>query len=168
MAYTASGMSAFASTSVFRGILTIRSSGPQLADGGSGSATSEMSVPMTAKSPPSSSQISGHPWHANVRAPSACGSGPSRLINIPNYYYSNVHCQPLILIIIQCAGKQLPQFGCLPCCPHLAGGTGATPHFHDPFGGNVWVVPGHDQPGGARTSESITRYPAPNMRPSGN
>lgn len=84
---------------------TIRSSGPQLADGGSFEAASVMSMPMTAKSPDSSSQISGQLRSAIVRAPFACGSGPILRRNMPNYYYSNLHCQAFGLVILQCAKR---------------------------------------------------------------
>lgn len=55
----------------------MRSSGPQAAVAGKCAfATSVMSMPITAKSPFESSQISGQPLQAIVRAPFACGSGP--------------------------------------------------------------------------------------------
>jgi len=80
--YGLSGISDFARTNVFLGILTIRSSGPQLADGGNLLAADVMSVPITAKSPLSSSQISGQPTRAYVCAPFECGSWPSLRRNI--------------------------------------------------------------------------------------
>jgi hypothetical protein len=58
---------------------TIRSSGPQPAVGGSEPmAPAVMSMPITAKSPLASSQMSGHFSRAMVWAPPACGSGPMR------------------------------------------------------------------------------------------
>src|ERR1039457_4642255 len=57
--YGRSGISDLARTSVLRGIFTMRSSGPQLAVCGSLSVTEVMSVPIMAKSPLSSSQMSG-------------------------------------------------------------------------------------------------------------
>jgi DNA-binding XRE family transcriptional regulator len=57
----------------------MRSSGPQPAVGGNLEATpSVISMPITAKSPPCSSQMSGHPRQATVCVPLACGSGPIR------------------------------------------------------------------------------------------
>ena len=57
-----SGMSRLAFTRRLRGRRTIRSSGPQPAVGGSfGRTASVMSMPITAKSPLSSSQMSGQP-----------------------------------------------------------------------------------------------------------
>lgn len=54
------GMSAFASTRMRRGTRTTRSSGPQPAEGGmTVCAWSVMSMPMMAKSPSASSQMSG-------------------------------------------------------------------------------------------------------------
>src|SRR5438477_13124066 len=44
-----------------------------------------MSAPMTAKSPLSSSQMSGQPLHPAVFAPPACGSGPILRINIVEF-----------------------------------------------------------------------------------
>lgn len=77
--YDLSGISFFASTNVFRGIQTTRSSGPHPAEAGRfGMASPVMSRPMTAKSPESSSKISGQPPRQGVCAPLACGSGPSR------------------------------------------------------------------------------------------
>ena len=74
-----SGMSPLAFTRRLCGRRTIGSSGPQPAVGGSnGLAALVMSMPMMAKSPFSSSQMSGHPSHATLFAPLACGSGPSR------------------------------------------------------------------------------------------
>ena len=56
---------------------TMRSSGPQPAVGGRCAlAASVMSIPMTAKSPLASSQMSGQPRRAMVRTPPACGSAP--------------------------------------------------------------------------------------------
>lgn len=70
-------MSCLAFTRRLRGKRTIRSSGPQPAVGGNFALASVvMSMPMTAKSPLSSSQMSGQPWHAAVLAPLACGSRP--------------------------------------------------------------------------------------------
>ena len=56
---------------------TMRSSGPQPAVGGSfGLAVAVMSIPITAKSPFASSQMSGQLFSAIVCLPFACGSGP--------------------------------------------------------------------------------------------
>ena len=63
----------------------MRSSGPQLAEAGSfGAASAVMSMPMIAKSPDSSSNISGQLLSATVCAPFACGSGPSLRRIMPN------------------------------------------------------------------------------------
>src|ERR1043165_5573575 len=71
-------MSDFALRRRFRGMKTILSSGPQLAEGGNLDAeTSVISMPMIAKSPDSSSKMSGQLLRATVVAPLACGSGPS-------------------------------------------------------------------------------------------
>ncbi|MBL9185839.1 MAG: hypothetical protein JNK23_00030 [Opitutaceae bacterium] len=83
MAQTVSGMSGFANTKVLRGIQTIRSSGPQPTVAGKrAKARAVMSMPMTAKSPDSSSRMSGQPFAAAVIAPFAWGSGPSRRMNM--------------------------------------------------------------------------------------
>jgi hypothetical protein len=83
--YTFSGMSDLASTSVFRGSKTIRSSGPQPADSGNReAAVAVMSLPMMAKSPEVSSKMSGQLRAAHRGAPSACGPGPSLRKNIFN------------------------------------------------------------------------------------
>ncbi len=64
-------------TNTVRGNRTIRSSGPQPAVIGSfARAASVMSMPMMAKSPSSSSQMSGQPSHAALLAPLECGSVP--------------------------------------------------------------------------------------------
>ena len=56
---------------------TMRSSGPHPAVGGNfGLAASVMSMPITAKSPLASSQMSGQLLSAIVCLPFACGSGP--------------------------------------------------------------------------------------------
>jgi len=56
----------------------MRSSGPHPAVGGNFDlAASVMSMPMIAKSPDSSSKMSGQPRQPTVLAPLACGSGPS-------------------------------------------------------------------------------------------
>ena len=56
---------------------TIRSSGPQPAVGGNFDlAMSVTSMPITAKSPDSSSKMSGQLLRAIVCLPFACGSGP--------------------------------------------------------------------------------------------
>ena len=76
--YTALGMSDLAITKVFRGMRTQHSSGPQLAFGGRcARRILVMSVPITTKSPPSISKMSGQPRSAGVRLASTCGSGPS-------------------------------------------------------------------------------------------
>jgi len=65
--------------SVARGILTIRSSGPQeTLEGKLPCDSSVMSTPMTAKSPSASARMSGQPAPEEVFAPCACGSGPRR------------------------------------------------------------------------------------------
>ena len=70
-------MARLAFTNRFRGRRTIRSSGPQPAVGGSlVIAASVMSMPITAKSPLASSQMSGQPEQPEVCAPLACGSSP--------------------------------------------------------------------------------------------
>lgn len=61
----------------------MRSSGPQPAVGGRWfTDLSVMSMPITAKSPDSSSKMSGHPLRAMVCAPLAWGSGPILRRNI--------------------------------------------------------------------------------------
>jgi hypothetical protein len=41
-------------------------------------------------------------------APLAWGSGPMRLIKVMrNYYYSNVTCQPFLLLRIERGGKRI-------------------------------------------------------------
>jgi len=70
-------MSDLARTSVFRGMRTMRSSGPQPAVGGSIPAASVMSAPITAKSPSASSKMSGQPEQPTDFAPFSCGSEPS-------------------------------------------------------------------------------------------
>jgi hypothetical protein len=62
---------------------------------------SVMSIPMIAKSPDSSSKMSGQLLSAIVCAPLACGSGPIRRLNMANYYYSNVHCQGRFLVAVK-------------------------------------------------------------------
>jgi len=70
-------MSRFASTSRLRGMRTIRSSGPHPAVAGSlDFAASVMSMPIMAKSPFESSQMSGQLQRATVCLPFLCGSGP--------------------------------------------------------------------------------------------
>lgn len=79
VAQTLEGMSDFASTRIRRGTRTMRSSGPQPAVAGRRSlAASVISIPMMAKSPSSSSQMSGQFSKAGVLWPLACGSGPMR------------------------------------------------------------------------------------------
>src|SRR5258708_338108 len=83
---TVSGISLFAKTNVFRGIVTKHSSEPQLASGGKCLAISAVPLqPITAKSPELNSKMSGHPSKAGVRAPFAWGAGPSLLMNIPGF-----------------------------------------------------------------------------------
>src|SRR5207248_10867351 len=107
-----------------------------------------MSMPMIAKSPDSSSKMSGQLQSATVRAPFACGSGPSLRRNIFDYYYSNLCCQPFVLLAVMRGKEQLPRIGVHPCCPHSERRTGAAWHVHDSLGGNVRVVTRHDQSGG--------------------
>ena len=81
---TLSGMSRFAPIKIRRGIRTIFSSGPQFAPKANFPiATPVMSAPMTAKSPLSSSKMSGQPYKPGVFWPLACGSIPSLRTNIP-------------------------------------------------------------------------------------
>src|SRR5439155_18241734 len=68
----------------------IRSSGPQLADTGSFPARSVISPPITAKSPVSSSKMSGQPLHPAVFAPPACGSEPSLRMKIVRFIASTI------------------------------------------------------------------------------
>ena len=83
-----------------QGIRTMRSSGPQPAPVGKCAAHSPViSTPIIAKSPDSSSKISGHPWSAGVRAPSACGSGPSRLRIMPTCNYCGIPSQILFQVV---------------------------------------------------------------------
>ncbi len=75
--HTFSGMSRLAFTKRFRGRHTIRSSGSQPAVGGNFTiADAVMSMPIMAKSPFASFQMSGQPSHPALFAPLACGSGP--------------------------------------------------------------------------------------------
>jgi len=92
--YAFSGMSGLARTSVFRGIAIIRSSGPQVAFGGSSLMISEVtSRPMMMKSPFSRSKISGQPSRPGVCVPPACGSGPSLRKDMQQYGATAAHCQ---------------------------------------------------------------------------
>lgn len=60
----------------------ILSSGPHPAVGGKAPTNSVMSGPITAKSPPSISQMSGQPLAEEVCWPFACGSGPMRWVKL--------------------------------------------------------------------------------------
>jgi hypothetical protein len=89
-----SGMSGLAPTSVLRGITMILSSGPQLAPGGNWPMVSEVtSFPIMAKSPVSSSKISGHPLSPADCAPFKCGFGPNLRKNMLHYLFRPTHCQ---------------------------------------------------------------------------
>ena len=82
-------MSGLARTSVLRGIQTMRSSGPHPTVGGRWAMVSPvMSLPITAKSPVTSSRMSGQPFRHEVVAPLAWGSGPRRrriMVRVSNY-----------------------------------------------------------------------------------
>jgi DNA-binding XRE family transcriptional regulator len=85
-------MSRLAFINRLRGRRTIRSSWPQPAVSGNfGIADAVMSMPMAAKSPLSSSQMSGQPSQATLCVPLACGSGPRRRRNAIGALITNQH-----------------------------------------------------------------------------
>jgi len=162
--YTVSGMSGLARTNVFLGIFTIRSSGPQLAVAGiRASAMAVMSGPMTAKSPPSSSQISGQPLNAGVWIPPTCGSGPNLRTNIPDYYYSNLCCQAASLVAVWRGKDRLPRTRFLRSRLNLEEGTGETGPFHDQSGRDVRAFPRDDQPHRASTAQPLLGQPVAHL-----
>lgn len=160
-------MSGLARTSVLRGTSMMHSSGPQLASAGRWLAASAVIFrPIRAKLPDSNSKMSGQPYAPGVCAPSACGFGPSRLRIMPNYYYSNLHCQASSLVILRCGKRPNAECGCFSRGPNLAAGTREARVVHDSACAAGGAVAGNDQLCGAGNSESEPGHVAPNRRSS--
>jgi hypothetical protein len=82
--------------------------------------------------------------HAIVRAPFACGSGPILRRNMPNYYYSNLHCQAFALVILPRAKRPKARVDILSGSQDSAGGAAEAGLVNDGASTASRAVPGHD------------------------
>lgn len=144
----------------WRGNRTIRSSGPHPAEGGSfGTAAAVMSVPITAKSPFSNSQMSGHASHPEQCVPVAWGLGPMRFRNITpsSCAYRHISSQALFPYF-EARGQIQSRHYCADCDSFAPGETrGAWPvdEHRRPTG---TIVTHHDQSRRAGIEKADARH----------
>lgn len=143
----------------------MRSSGPQLAVGGSFRFAAVMSIPMMAKSPETSSKMSGQPRAPAVRAPLACGLGPILRRNIAmkriNAFIWQV--KSYFQVGRSCVGRRdsdchlQRSHPVAQCSPEGAG------HFDESSGQDCWTDSTNDQHFGVFPAQSEARI-APSHR----